>query len=64
MTHERIILDNRSSKPLYESYGYALDFYWQEFDIAYKEQAMTYKGFKFYMKTNKDSVTIQIYDNE
>lgn len=63
LSKERIILDNRSSKPLYESFEYAMDLYFQEWDEAYKEQVMTYKGFTFYMKTNKDSITIQIYDN-
>lgn len=61
---ERLIFDNRSSKPLYESYEKAFDFYFQEWSEEYKSQAMVWGDFKFYMTTNKDSIMIQIYDNE
>ena len=60
--HERLIFDNRSSKPLYESYGKAFDFYFEEWSEEFKSQAMTWGDFKFYMTTNKNSITIQIYD--
>ena len=62
--HEKLIIDNRSSKPLYESYEKAFDFYFQEWCEEYKAQAMVCGKFKFYMTTNKESITIQIYDND
>jgi hypothetical protein len=62
--HERLIFDNRSSRTLYESYEKAFGFYFEEWCEEYKSQAMTCGDFKFYMTTNKDSITIQIYDND
>ena len=61
---ERLIIDNRSSRPLYEAYEQAFDFYFQEWCEEYDTQAMTWNGFVFYMRTNKDSITIQIYDDK
>jgi len=62
--HERLIIDNRSSRPLYEAYDKAFDFYFQEWTEEYDTQAMIWNGFVFYMRTNKDSITIQIYDHK
>ena len=62
--HERLIIDNRSSRPLYEVYDKAFDFYFQEWTEEYNTQAMVWKDFAFYMRTNKDSITIQIYDHK
>jgi len=62
--HEKLIFDNRSSKPLYEMYETAFNFYFEEWSEEYKSQAMVCRDFKFYMITNKDSITIQIYDND
>ena len=59
---EKLIIDNRSSRPLYDVYEQAFDFYFQEWSEDYKMQAMTWNGLAFYMKTNKDSITIQIND--
>jgi hypothetical protein len=64
MKNEKLIIDNRSSKPLFEVYEKAFDFYFQEWCDEYKTQAMVWGGFTFYMITNKESITIQIYDNE
>lgn len=64
MKQDRIIFDNRSSKPLYESYKKAFDFYFQCWSEEYKTQAATCGDFKFFMITNKKSITIQIYDND
>ena len=50
--------------PLYEAYEQAFDFYFQEWCEEYDTQAMTWNGFVFYMRTNKDSITIQIYDDK
>ena len=61
---ERLIFDNRSSKPLYESYEQAFDFYFQEWSEEYRTQTMVCGDFKFYMITNPNSITIQIYDND
>jgi len=61
---ERLIIDNRSSRPLYEAYEQAFDFYFQEWCEEYDTQTMTWNGFVFYMRTNKDSITIQIYDDK
>lgn len=36
MNKDRIILDNRSSKPLYESYDKAFDFYFNYWSEEYK----------------------------
>ena len=62
MKREKLIIDNRSSKPLYECYDKAFDFYFEDWSEEYSRQALTWGDFKFYMTTNKDSVTIQIYD--
>jgi len=62
--HERLIIDNRSSRPLYEAYDKAFDFYFQEWTEEHDTQAMIWNGFVFYMQTNKDSITIQIYDHK
>lgn len=59
---EKLIIRNKSSKPLYESYEKAFDFYFEEWSEEYKSQAMTWGDFKFYMTTNKNSITIEIYD--
>ena len=64
MRNEKLIIDNRSSKPLYEAYEQAFDFYFQEWNEVYKTQAMVWDDLKFYMITNKESITIQIYDKE
>ena len=61
--HERLIIDNRSSRPLYGAYDKAFDFYFQEWTEEHDTQALTWNGFVFYMQTNKDSITIQIYDH-
>ena len=61
---ERLIIDNRSSRPLYEAYEQAFNFYFEEWCEEYDTQAMTWNGFVFYMRTNKDSITIQIYDDK
>ncbi len=62
MKKERIILDNRSSRPLYEVYEMAFDFYFQEWSEEYISQAMARGDFLFLMTTNKKSITIKIYD--
>ena len=61
---EKLIMDNRSSKPLFEVYDKAFDFYFQEWSEEYKKQAMVLGDLTFYRITNKESVTIQIYDYE
>lgn len=62
MKKERIILDNRSSRPLYEAYEMAFDFYFQEWSEECISQAMARGDFLFLMTTNKKSITIKIYD--
>jgi hypothetical protein len=62
MTRERIILDNRSSMPLYEVYEMACNFYFQEWSEECISQAMVHGDFLFLMTTNKKSITIKIYD--
>ena len=62
--HERLIIDNRSSRPLYEVYDMAFDFYFEDWTEERDTQVMTWNGFEFYMRTNKDSITIQIYDHK
>lgn len=62
--HERLIIDNRSSRPLYEAYEMAFEFYFQEWTEEYRDQAMTWNGFVFFMRTNKESITIQVYDDK
>lgn len=64
MKNEKLIFDNRSSKPLFEVYEKAFDFYFQEWSEEYKTQAIVCDGTTYYMVTNKESVTIQIYDKE
>ncbi len=60
---EKLIFDNRSSKPLYESYEAAFDCYFQHWSEEQPNFAVTWGEFKFYVRTNKVSITIQIYDN-
>ena len=49
---------------MYEAYEQAFNFYFEEWCEEYDTQAMTWNGFVFYMRTNKDSITIQIYDDK
>ena len=60
---ERLIIDNRSSRPLYEAYEQAFNFYFNDWCEECNRQIMIVGGFQFYMTTNINSVTIQIYDN-
>ena len=60
---ERLIIDNRSSRPLYEAYEQAFNFYFNDLCEECDSQIMITVGFEFHMTTNKNSVTIQIYDN-
>lgn len=62
--HERVIFDNRSSHPLYESIEHAYDAYLQYWDGECKSYFVTCGDFLFYVKTNKNSITIQIYDRK
>lgn len=62
--HERLIIDNRSIRPLSEVYDKAFDFYFHEWTEEYDTQVMTWNGFVFHMRTNRDSITIQIYDHK
>lgn len=61
---EKLIIDNRSSRPLYEVYDKAFDFYFHEWAEEYGTQAATWNDLVFFMRTNKDSITIQIYDHK
>ncbi len=61
---EKLIIDNRSSRPLYESYEAAFDCYFQHWSEEQPNYAVTCGGFKFYVRTNKVAITIQIYDND
>ena len=61
---ERLIIDNRSSRPLCEAYEQAFEFYFQDWCEECYAQAMIWNGFVFFMRTNKDSITIQIYDDK
>ena len=62
--HQKLIIDNRSSRPLYESYDTAFECYFQHWSEEQPEFACTTDEFKFYVTTNKQSITIQIYDNK
>lgn len=62
MRKEKIIFDNRSSRPLYESYEKAFDFYFQYYDEGCSAQVLSSGNFRFYMTTNKDSITIKFFD--
>lgn len=64
MTREKLIFDNRSSKPLYESIELAYNLYFECWDKEQPNFAASTDDFIFNIKTNKKSVTIQIYDNE
>lgn len=64
MTRERLIIDNHSTRPLYESYETAFECYFQHWSEEQPNFAVTWKDFVFYVKTNKESITIQIYDNK
>jgi len=64
MTRERIIFDNRSSKPLYESLNKAYDLYFEEWDDDFRSLEATWKDLKFIIKKNKESITIVIQDYE
>lgn len=59
---ERIIFDNRSSKPMYEFLTKAYDVYfdWWEDDLS--SIIATWKDLAFFVKKNKASVTIIIQD--
>lgn len=59
---EKIIFDNHSSKPLYESFEKAFDCYFEHWGDDCPNFAMTWGDFKFNVKTNKNSITIQIFD--
>lgn len=61
---EKLIIDNRSSRPLSEVYDEAFGFYFHEWAEEYGTQVMTWNGLVFYMRTNKYSITIQIYDHK
>ena len=60
---ERLIIENRSSRPLYEAYEQAFNFYFHEWREEYNSQAMAWNGFLLCMRTNKESITIHIYDD-
>ena len=64
MTKERLIIDNRSSRPLYETYETAFDCYFQHWSEEQPNFVVTWNGFIFYVRTNKESITIQIYDDK
>lgn len=60
---EKLIIDNRSSRPLYESYEAAFDCYFQHWSEEEPNYACTWKDFVFYVRTNKTAITIKIYDS-
>ena len=64
MERERLIIDNRSSRPLYETYETAFDCYFQHWSEEQPNFAVTWNGFIFYVRTNKEGITIQIYDDK
>lgn len=59
---EKLIIDNRSSRPLYESYDAAFECYFQHWSEEQSNYTCTNNEFKFRVATNKQSVTIQVYD--
>ena len=60
---ERLIIENRSSRPLYQAYEQAFNFYFHEWSEEYDNQTMWWNGLVFCMRTNKESITIHIYDD-
>ena len=60
--HEKLIIDNRSSKPLYESYEAAFECYFNHWDEDCPNFACVTDDFMFSVRTNKESVTITIFD--
>ncbi len=60
---EKLIFDNRSSRPLYESYEAAFDCYFQYWSEEQPNFSVICGDFKFFVHTNKVTITIQIYDN-
>lgn len=62
MRKNKIIFDNRSSKPIYASAEAAFDLYYLHYNDGHQNFAAVRGDFKFYVRTNKNSVTIQIYD--
>jgi hypothetical protein len=60
--HEKLIIDNRSSKPLYESYEAAFDCYFWHWSEEQPNYACETEEFTFNVRTNKDSITIVIFD--
>lgn len=59
---ENLIIRNKSSRPLYEFYDKAFDYYFQYWSEEQADFAVTWDLFKFHIKTNKKSITITIYD--
>lgn len=64
MKPEKLIFDNRSSKPLYESINLAYNLYFECWSEEQPNFAAASDEFIFNIKTNKKSITIQIFDNE
>lgn len=62
MINERLIIENRSSRPLYESYDTAFNMYFEHWSEEYKDITMTRGDFKFYIRRNKKGLSIFIYD--
>lgn len=61
--HEKLIIDNRSSHPLYESYEAAFECYFQYWSEECPNYVCSNDDFLFNVRTNKDSITIVISDN-
>ena len=62
MKRERIIFDNRSSKPMYEFLTKEYDAYFEEWDDDLRSLIATWRDLVFFIKKNKASVTIIIQD--
>ena len=59
---ERIIFDNRSSKPMYEVLTKAYDVFFYGWEDGLSSLIATLKDSAFFVKKNKASVTIIIQD--
>lgn len=62
MTRDKIIFDNHSSKPLYESFEKAFDCYFENWGEDCKNFDMSWGDFIFQVRTNSKSITIKIFD--
>ena len=64
MKHERFIINNRSSKLMYEVYQMAFDCYFEHWSEEEPNYTLTSDTLDFVVITNAKSITINIYDKK